>query len=189
VALRKNDAAIQTAKGLLTLAPDDAQAHALLAVLLVDRESSPAGLDAVEQHLKAAETDPNLEPTWRYGRGLLALKRRQADVAVRELSASARLDPNADVTYYKLAAAHNLAGNTEEARRVLGVFRRRQNEKRLQAHVLGDIAQHPDRPALYARAAQVFTAQGLPDQAAAIRAEARRRFGNRVSSRGAAAPR
>ena len=191
MALRKNDAAIQTANRLLALAPNDAQAHVLLALLLVDRASDPADLGVVEQHLKIAETDPNLEPAWRYGRGLLALKRRQAAEAVRELSASARLDPSADVTYYKLAAAQDLAGNAPEARRALGIFRRRQNEKRLQASVLGDIAQHPDQPDRYARAAQVFAAQGLPEQAAAIRAEAQRRFGRRSRSARstAAAPR
>lgn len=182
MALRKNDAAIQTANRLLALAPGDARAHALLALLLVDRESSPAGLNATEQHLKRAETDPNLEATWRYGRGLLALKRRQADVAVRELRASARLDPNTDVIYYKLAAAEDLAGNADAARRALNTFRRRQNEKRLQASALGDIAQHPDRPDLYARAVHLFIAQGLPEQAAAIQAEARRRFGGVAAS-------
>jgi tetratricopeptide (TPR) repeat protein len=135
---------------------------------------------AAEEHLKQAKaaSSPSTAATRHYGLGLLALKRGQADRAVRELRRSARLDPEADVTYYKLALAERMAKNLPAAERAMAVFRTRQDQKREQMRVLGDVARNPDRPVPYERAAALFDAQGLPAQAAAIRAEARRRFGS-----------
>src|SRR6185436_175709 len=42
MALRKNDPAIGTARQLLAAAPDDGRAHAMLAVLLLERARTPA---------------------------------------------------------------------------------------------------------------------------------------------------
>jgi tetratricopeptide (TPR) repeat protein len=180
IGLRKTEAAVETANRLLSHFPKDAETHARLGVFLADRATRPDELAAAQEHLNQTKTSssPAVAATRHYGLGLLALKRGQGALAARELRESARLDPDADVTFYKLALAERMAKNPTAAQQAMTVFRTRQNRKRAQMKVLGDIALHPDRPALYERAATLFVEQGLPEQAAAIRAEARRRFGS-----------
>jgi tetratricopeptide (TPR) repeat protein len=179
MALRKNDPAAATARQLLVAAPQDGRAHAMLAVLLLERARTDAELQEIEGHLQAAASEPLAEPTRYYGLGLLALRRNDGKAAVSRLRRAAELDPKADVTYYQLAQAEKLAGNAAGAERAMAEFRNRQEAKRRQAEALGDIAQQPNDPERYRRAVRLFEAQGLTAQAAAIRAEARRRFGAR----------
>src|SRR5262249_60984231 len=85
MALRKNEAATQTARQLLAAAPGDGRAHAMLAVLLLDRAQTPAELQEVEQHLEAAGSEPLAAATRYYGLGLVALRRHDARAAVSRL--------------------------------------------------------------------------------------------------------
>jgi tetratricopeptide (TPR) repeat protein len=181
MAMRKNEAAIETARQLLVAAPNDGRAHAMLAVLLLERAKTPTELQEIDQQLEAAASEPLAAATRYYGLGLLALRRNDPRAAVSRLRRAAELDPNADVTYYQLAQAEKLAGDAAAAERAMAAFRRRQEAKRLQAEALGDIAQRPDDPAPYERAIRLFESQGLHAQADAIRVAARRRFGARRS--------
>jgi tetratricopeptide (TPR) repeat protein len=176
MAQRKNDEAIVTAQRLLALVPKDARAHALTAVLLLDKAVRPDELAKVEEHIKAAEAEQGVAATRHYAQGLLALRRQQPQVAVKELREAVRLDPAADVTYFKLASAEQMAGNPKAAARAMAEFRRRQGEKQAIANALGDIAQNPDRHPLYEKAARLFEAAGQVEEARAIRKEAERRF-------------
>jgi tetratricopeptide (TPR) repeat protein len=177
MAQRKNDAAIVTAQRLIALTPEDARAHAMTAVLLLEKAARPEELARVEQHLKAAEAEPGVAATRHYALGLLALRKKQPQTAVKELREAARLDPDADVTYYKLASAEQMAGNQKAADLAMAEFRRRRTEKETQANALGDIAQRPNDPTLYEKAARLFQSAGQVEQARAIREEARKRFG------------
>ncbi len=176
MAQRENDAAISTAQHLLRLMPKDARTHAMLALLLVDKASRPQEFSEVETHLKAAEADPASGATRHYVLGLLALRRQQGSVAVQELRNAARLDPKADVTFYKLAQAEQMAGNTQGATMAMHAYRKREASKRAEAEALSDIGQHPDKPEVYEKAAGIFDAHKQHAQAQAIRAEAQRRF-------------
>jgi len=98
---------------------------------------------------------------------------------VSRLKRALELDPQPDVTYYQLAQAEKLAGDAAAAARTMAIYRERQQVKREQAAALGDIAQRPDDRARYDRAIRLFESDGLREQAAAIRAAARRRFAAR----------
>src|SRR5207244_11582797 len=115
--------------------------------------------------------------TRHYGLGGLARQRRQPALAVKELRESIKLDPTADVTYYKLAQAEQMVGDPA-ADRTRAEFRRRENEKRQEFSVLGDIAQQPNVPERYARAIAFYESRGLKAQAQAHRKEANRRIGH-----------
>lgn len=181
MALRRNREALETVGRLLSLSPDDARARSLRAVLRLEEAHSPEALAAVEADLKAAAGDPAAAATYRYGLGLLALRRADGRQAAAHLREAIRLDPEVDVTYYKLFQAERLAGNTAAAERALRQYEKRQERKRLQAEALGDIAQNPDNRDLYDRAARVFDSHGMSSQAEAIRKEAHRRFQKRES--------
>jgi Tfp pilus assembly protein PilF len=183
MARRRDAEARSVARRLLEAAPEDTRAHALLALLLVEEAARPEQFAAVEAHLKAAASDPTTAPTRAYGHGVLALRRQDGEAAVRYLRQAAALDPGADVIHYKLALAEGLRGDAAAARKSMGEFRRRQERKRKESDLLGDIAQRPYRPELYERAARFYDAQGLPEQAGAIRAEARRRFTGAAAKR------
>jgi Flp pilus assembly protein TadD len=176
IARRENSAALDTGARLLALSPHDARAHAMMALLLVEKAATTADLAVVEAHLKAAESEPASAATRHYVLGLLALRRNQAETAVRELRMAAALDPKADVTYYKLARAEQMAGRTAETDRAMREYRLREGAKRSEANALSDVRQRSNSPAAYAAAASIFDAHGLTRQAEAIRAEARRRF-------------
>ncbi|HZP80332.1 MAG TPA: tetratricopeptide repeat protein [Chthonomonadaceae bacterium] len=182
---RHDTEAIAAAEHLLAIAPNDTRAHALLAILLVDRANSLQELDSAEAHLKIAATDPSAEATWRYGTGLLALKRGENALAARELQRALELDPDATVTYYKLALAQSRAGQKEAAAHNLAIFREREAQKRAEADALYLVAAQPEDPARYRRAAALFDAHGRHEQAEAIRAAARKHFS---AARSAASP-
>lgn len=175
MALRKNDDATGVARRLLAVAPGDGRAHAMLAVLLLERAGTPEELKEIDRHLDAAASDPLAGSTRYYGLGLVALRRNDARLAADHFKRSLDLDPQADVTYYHLAEAEKLAGDTTAAARTMATYRKRQEAKSAQAAALGDIAQRPDDPARYERAIHVFESQGLQEQAAAIRTAERRR--------------
>src|SRR5262249_24464108 len=147
--------------------------------LLRERAGTPAELQEIDGHLEAAAREPLAAATRFYGLGLLALRRNDGKAAVSRLKRAVELDPNADVTYYQLAQAEQLAGDPAAASRTMSIYRQRQQEKREQAAALGDIAQPPDDPARYERAIRLFESEGLHQQAEAIRAAARRRFAAR----------
>jgi tetratricopeptide (TPR) repeat protein len=180
MAQRRNDAALKTVDRLLELVPGDTRAHALRAVLLLEQPSGKQDLAAVEADLKAAAEEPAAAATRSYALGLLELQRGHGPEAARHLRRSLELDPDADVTYYKLFLAERLAGNDGGAQQALAEFDQRRERKQKQAAVLGDVAQHPDRPELYSRAAALFEQHGRTAEAEAIRAAARRRFGRRA---------
>jgi tetratricopeptide (TPR) repeat protein len=183
MAQRKSVEALATVDRLLELVPDDARAHALRAVLLIEQATAEPDLKTIEADIKAAASNATVAATRHYAEGLLALHRKDAAAAVRALRRTVELDPHTDVTYYKLFQAERLAGNTAAAERALAEFNRREERKRLQTAVLGDIAREPHNPTRYHRAIRVFEQHGLRPQAAAIRAEAERRFKSRRSSK------
>jgi tetratricopeptide (TPR) repeat protein len=176
MARRENEAALQTAERLLRLSPRDARARVMFGVLLAEKAARPDELAAAEEHLKQAEGDASVAATMHYGLGLVALRRQQGEVAAKELRQAVQRDPSTPVTYYKLALAEKMAGNTTAAERAMSAFRRMQEARRAQAEALGDIAQKPDDPKGYTRAATLFDSHGLHAEAKAIREEARRRF-------------
>lgn len=176
VGRRKTEEAIETGRRLLTEAPEFAKGHAMMAVLLAEYAATPEDEKAIDEHLKLAGKAAESAPTLHYARGLLALRRKQGAAAARELRQAAQLDPEATVTYYKLAQAEEMAGNKEAARRAMALFRALQKDKQEQADALSRIAQAPDDPKAYADAARLFESHGLKEQAEAIRDEARRRF-------------
>ncbi|HLV81513.1 MAG TPA: tetratricopeptide repeat protein [Chthonomonadaceae bacterium] len=185
VARRHNDAAIETARKILVLSPSDANAHALLGILLLDRAVTPQSLDAAEAQLRAvAPASPDIAAEQHYGLGLLALQRHQARTAVAELKAAVRLDPRADATYYKLALAENMLGDTRAGAAYMGQYQDRQAFERQEASLLGDIAQHPEQAGPYERAIAFLKLHGLGPQAEAVRAAERLHIGGRTYGAG-----
>jgi tetratricopeptide (TPR) repeat protein len=175
-ARRYHDQAIQTARRLLALQPEDTVGRLTLAILLLESATRPEELAEAESYLRRADT-PQQQATLHYGLGLLALKRRDAAAAVRELEQAVRQDPTSELGYYKLAQAQTLAGDAQAAQRALAEHARLQSQQSRQSDLLGNIATHPNVPAGYRLAIAYFREQGLNPQAEAIRTEARRRFG------------
>jgi tetratricopeptide (TPR) repeat protein len=170
-------AAIATGERILALAPDDAKTHALLAVLLAENAAATStDFARIESHLERAAADPAAAATRSYGQGLLALRREQGSAAVAALKRAAELDPQPDVTYYKLALAQKMAGDAAAADRTMALFRNRRERRQQEADALRSLAQQPDRPQAYARAAALFDAHGRSADAEAIRSAAARRF-------------
>lgn len=186
--LKKTNEAIESGKKLLTIAPTYRKGNALMAVLLTETAATEAEFKEVESYIQNAAQDeedknrqggidPTVEALRYYAQGLLLLKRgmgKEAAVALRE---AAVRDPMEPVTYYKLSQAERLAGNTQAADNALNLFNALQADRTAQANALSDIAQNPNDPTLYEKAAKLFEEHELPEQAEAIRAEARRRFG------------
>lgn len=178
---RRYDEAIETANRLLALAPQDTRAHALLAVMLVDHAVTPHDLEAVEQHLQIAATDPAAEATWRYGEGLVAMKRGDNTGAIREFQRALQLDPEPEVTYYKLAQAQMRAGQKKEAERNLAILHKRAAQEVQEGKALHELAVHPDDAARYRTTAALLDSHGRHAQAEAIREAARSRFGESIA--------
>ncbi len=176
MARQRSAEAEKTARQLLAVAPEDGRAHAMLALLLVAKASTPVEYAEVESHLKAAEYDATTAPTRAYVRGEAALRQGEGKAAVAALREAAQRDPNADIIYYKLMLAEKRVGNAKEAAKAQAEFERRQKEKTEESNILGAIAQHPDNPELYDRAVTYYKGRGMMEQANAIRAEANRRF-------------
>lgn len=175
-ASKKEAAAVQTGRQLLAVAPRDAATHALLAAAMAERATQPQEFQEIERHLQAASQSPQTEATRRYVRGLLALNRRDGVRAGQELRKAAALDPSADVTFYKIALAEQMAGHPIQAKQALAQFQQRQAVKRQEASLQGDVRQHLDRPQYYLRLAQFYRDRGRQLEANAILAEVHRRF-------------
>ena len=173
---REEKDATSTAKRYLALAPEDAKAHALFAVVLADRAATPQDYADAAAQARLAASDPSTAATRYYVMGLLALRQRRGPEAVRELRHSIVLDPSAAVSYYKLSLAEDLVGDKADSAKAMDQYRVRQAAKRAEMNALRDIGQHSDDPAYYARAERLFKSQGLPQQAEAIRAAAQQRF-------------
>ena len=115
VSMRKPQQAIDTARQLLALAPEHRWGNVMLATELLENGVSEKEFPAIEAMLKIAESDPNLAPGLHYGRGLLALRRHQAPVAVSELKQACDLDKNSSTGYYNLFLAEKMAGDKKGA--------------------------------------------------------------------------
>lgn len=172
---RKTTEAIATARQLLQSAPQDAPTHALLAAMLVEQAKTPADYDEVEFHLNAGKA-PETEPQTHYTRGLLALKRQNGALAAQELRKAAELDPSADVTFYKIAQAERMAGHSDAAAQAMAEYQKRQNAKREEFGLQGDISQHPDQPERYLKLARYYEQHGRTAEAKAMREVVRQRF-------------
>ena len=152
--------AIETAKRLLAVAPNDGLTHALLAVLQIDRANTPEALSEARQHLVAAESDPSADATRHYGLGILALHQRDGATAVRELKQAQKLDPNAEMTGYKLFFAYQMVGNKADAARALAESQKRRKVRGAEADALKKLAENADRREAFVEAAHVFDANG-----------------------------
>ncbi|MBB6048885.1 tetratricopeptide repeat protein [Armatimonas rosea] len=177
----RRDEGLQTAQKLLALAPTDPNAHIRYALLLEEKASTPQQLAEVQEHLNA-ETNPthldaDTNALREYGLGLVALKQKDAAVAVRCLENAIKLDPEPLTTYYKLAQAHQLAGNTTAAQKVLDYLNVLRTEQQAEADALSAVGKDPSNPVLYDQAAALFRKHEKTAEAVAIEAEAKRRFG------------
>ena len=149
-----------TAKHLVSVAPNNAKAHALLAVLLVDHASTPEALAEVRQQLTAASGDDAAEPTRHYGLGLLALRQQDGKMAVRELEQTRKLDPEAEVTYYKLFLAYQMVGRKNDAAKSLAELKKRRTTRDAEAAALKKLSSHVNKREAFIEAAAVFEAHG-----------------------------
>jgi tetratricopeptide (TPR) repeat protein len=177
IALRKNDEAQQIAERLLSVAPNNAQAHVTLAFLLLDKASRPEEFSTIQKHIDAASADSEYEPTRRYAQGLFYLKQHDGVRAAKELRRVTELDPDADVTYYKLAQAERIAGNLAAANEASAEYDRRMQFKQQEFDLLGNLAAHPRDLSGYGKAIRFYRQHEMPDQSKAIEADAIRHFG------------
>ena len=175
IAQKKKEAAILTARRLLKLAPGDSRGNALLGVLLAEKSNSPIEFEEADRYLKRSSLDPLVEATYRYGKGILALRQGKGAVALKELTLSVELDPKSDIGLYQLAQAQKLTGKLSAAEKTMSVFTQRQAQKLQLIEVLGDVSQQPNRLELYEKAAKLYDKSGLPEQAKAIRKAASER--------------
>jgi len=166
----------QAARQLLALSPEDGLSHAMLAILLLDKASSDQALAEIDTHLNAAEEEAGILPTVHYGQGVLALRRHQATEAVRLLRLSAQEDP-ADLTYYQLAQAERMAGNTSEAEKILALLATRTDQNRQAIALMQRISEQPTDRQRYVDALRFYAQHGMKAQADAIETEMLRRFG------------
>ena len=167
---KRNAEATATAQKLTQIAPDDAKAHAILALLLASA-GGEKNLGEAERQLKRAQTPESAnDATYCYAAGVIALERKNPALAVQQLRRAVELDPDANIAYYKLSRAQTQAGNPKAATDAMNIYRRRENEKRAEADALREIVEQPQNAALYERAASVLDAHGKREQAAAVRA-------------------
>jgi predicted Zn-dependent protease len=132
----------------------------------------------VDAHLKVAEEEDGVLQIVHYAQGLLALRRNQPEEAVRLLRQSASEEP-ADRTYYQLAKALRLTGQTAEADRIMATFTTRVNRNKDAINLMKRISEKPEDRQRYSDAVQFFTRHGMTAQAAAVDAEMRHRFHQR----------
>lgn len=168
VAKHQFNRAIAACNRLLAASPDDPFAHATLAAILAETAHTPSDFAKVENHIHIASRYPAFASTCSYALGLLDLQKGDAKNAASELLKSVHLDPNVDITYYKLALAQQRAGQTSASAKNMKIYLSRQARKRKETDLLGDIAQHPDQSSLYERAASYYNSIGLHAQASAI---------------------
>ena len=119
ISKRRNGDAIATAKRLLALQPEHPWGNVMLANLLLEHATDPKELAEQETRLNIAARDPNLAPAFHYGRGLLALRRKQGPLAVSELKQACDLDPHSGTGYYDLFLAEKMVGNSKAAEAAL----------------------------------------------------------------------
>ncbi len=115
ISSRRNGDAMETAKKLLALEPEHPWGNVMLANLTLEHASDPKELAEQENRLNIAARDPNLAPAFHYGRGLLALRRKQGPLAVTELKQACDLAPNSGTGYYNLFLAEKMAGDAKAA--------------------------------------------------------------------------
>lgn len=164
----RNAEALDIANKLIAVAPGDPKAHAFLGLLLVETSTNATALHQAEAHLLQAKAADS-EALQQYGLGLLAMARMQPDQAIACLKRAIVLDPEPDVTYYKLARAYKMAGRDAEAAREMKRFRQRSAERDAEAEALRNVGHHADDPKAYARAAAIFEAHHRQAQAQTIR--------------------
>lgn len=169
IAQKEKEEAILSARNLLRIVPRDTRGNALLGLLLAEKAKTDTDFKEASKYLKQAATDPLVKATYHYGLGVLALRQNQGEAAVRELKLAVEYDPKSDVGYYQLALAQKMIGDSTASAKSLSIFTKRQEAKKQLSNALGDIAQHPDEFKLYERAATLYEANDLKDQAQAIR--------------------
>ncbi|MDX1931660.1 MAG: tetratricopeptide repeat protein, partial [Capsulimonadales bacterium] len=174
---RKTDDAIETARKIANLAPYDSPTQALLGVMLAERAATPQQLAEAESYLQVVKNAPTAAAQYHYGMGLVALRKKDGVRAARELTQAARLDPDADITFYKLSQAENLAGHPKAAATALAEYERRQKLRREEFALQGDVSQRPNDPAPYRKLAAFYERQGRTTEAASMRSVILRRFG------------
>jgi tetratricopeptide (TPR) repeat protein len=174
IAQRHFEDAIQTGQKIVAIVPHDPSTNARLGVLVLEDTQAP-DLVQVERYFEVSANDLQAAPTRHYGLGLLALRRHQPVLAVRELQQAAALDPSADVTYYNLSEAERMAGSPQEAAKFITIFQKRSQEKRTESELLSNVGQHPNEFPVYLRLAGYLRAHGRQSQAQAVLAEAHRR--------------
>jgi tetratricopeptide (TPR) repeat protein len=127
----------QTANQLAALSPEDGVAHTYYVsarlILLGDGPLAESDYQDLNRHLQAAMIDPTVVPTVYYDRGVIEMKRGQADAAIKDLERARDLDPNAIATYHRLAEAKQLVGDTAGAQQAMAEFERRRKEQDLLA--------------------------------------------------------
>jgi tetratricopeptide (TPR) repeat protein len=126
---QERDAALQTARRLVALSPEDGMGSALLAVLLLEgKGDKPLSADEqreIEGHIQATVPDLSARPMALYADGLLALRTGQPKRAVQDLEQAARLDPSGVAVYRRLAEARTALGDTVGAQQANAEFERR----------------------------------------------------------------
>jgi tetratricopeptide (TPR) repeat protein len=178
VARRERDKALACGAQLLALSPEDTQTHARMAALLTDTDDAKFDPAQVEKHLDEADRDPLVQPTLRYVRGLLALRRQDWPVAVTELRQAVAMDPGSDIAYLRLAKAERAAGNEKEAAAATQIYDQRRRSKQEEVDLLMEIADHPDQKTGYQKAIEYYRQKDRANEADAVRQEAIRRFGS-----------
>ena len=178
VAQRKPEDALETAGRILALVPNDTRTNAMKAVILAERAQTPDQFQEVQNLLQKAKGDEGVVATYHYATGLLALQQNRPADAAKEFRLTLGKDPDTDITYFKLAQAERLNGNPNNADEAMAQYRKRQDQKRRESAILGDIAQKPNDLERYRKAIVYLKSQGKSLQAQAVATEAVRRFGS-----------
>jgi len=99
----------KAARDLLVISPENGTAHALLALILLEKASSNNDFQEADASSESCRGRRFCIAAVHYGQGVLALRRNQAPEAVRLLRLASAEDPSAETTYYQLAQAERLA--------------------------------------------------------------------------------
>jgi len=146
----------KAARDLLVISPENGTAHALLALILLEKASSNNDFQEADAQSESCRGRRFCIAAVHYGQGVLALRRNQAPEAVRLLRLASAEDPSAETTYYQLAQAERLAGNATEAGKAAGEYAARTDRKRREIELLRSIGRKPEDRRLY-EAAIAFT--------------------------------
>lgn len=173
---KKMEEAILTAKQISDLRPDDGRTQAMLAIMLAEKASTPEEFAEVELHLRTSRNAPEAAAQHHYAAGILALRQRDGAKAATELNEAAKLDPSADVTFFKLAQAYKMSGNTVAAAKATAEYDRRQKLKHEEFGLQGDVSQKPNDPAPYTKLAEFYERNGRTTEAKTMREIIQSRF-------------